>query len=81
MNSPLLQYFTKGELYNMSWVILLMFANDYVKTDRTIAIICVVGAIILAALKVFHKVDNATKLNNTISTQENISSSNNGETE
>ena len=65
----------------MSWVILLMFANDYVKTDRTIAIICVVGAIVLAALKVFHKVDNAAKINKAGQPQENISSSNNSETE
>lgn len=80
MNPQLLQYFAKGEIYNMSWVILLFFANDYIKTDRTIAIICVVGAIALAALKVVHKSENVNKITNNSPAQEATSSSNTGET-
>jgi len=80
MNPQLLQYFAKGEIYNMSWVILLFFANDYIKTDRTIAIICVVGAIALAALKVVHKSESVNKITNNSPAQEATSSSNTGET-
>lgn len=81
MNPQLLQYFAKGELYNMSWVILLFFANDYIKTDRTIAIICIVGAIALAALKVVHKSEHITTITNTPQKTEINSPSNPNETE
>lgn len=80
MNPQILQHFTTGKLFNFSWVLLLFFANDYVKTDRVIAIICVVGAITLAALEVIHKSKDVATVTNTPKTDA-ISPSNTNETE
>lgn len=70
MNQDLIKFFSTGKLTDFGWVIFLIYGHDYIETSPTIAVICIVGAIALAGLNIFHKSYNqpSVKQSDTTST-------------
>jgi len=58
MNPQFLSYFATGKLADFGWVIFLFYAHDYLGKDQVLAGLCIVGAIVTAALGVWHKSKN-----------------------
>jgi len=68
MNPQLLSYFATSKLTDFGWVILLFAANDFLEKDPIISYICVVGAILVALLGIWHKSANTPSVTSSVTT-------------